>query len=352
MHVTLIEKTSLTGIGSYVANLSRHLAGQVSLEVRTVQKWEVEVLGKRVGGALSPRLLRLDGPIPDHTDLVHATSSLSFPRRADVLTIHDLNPLRLPGMPVERALYKMQARRIRRLPAVITVAAAIRDDVIDTYRVDPDRVHAVPLGIDHELMHPGPAVSLDWDGPTVLYVGDYRPYKGMRELIEAAASMGSIHVVRVGPRPFDAYGRACVEAGNRLLGRRFHDLGYVPRTRLRDLYRSSQLLYFPSRFEGFGLPPVEAAACGLQSLVAPTALNRDHLGNAAHYLGPGTTRTKANGTMVEGGRALADALRAGLEEPIPSAHLVREAARFTWQATAKGTLAVYRQALAIKSAAA
>lgn len=354
LRVALIDRPSQTGIGSYVAGLKRQLEGDVAFTVRHVRKWELRLLGRHVGGALTPRLLRLDGLIPGDSDVVHATSSLVLHKHSTVATLHDLNPMLVPGMPVERASYRMQGPRIRRLAAVMTDSEAVRQQVIDTYRADPDKVTAVPLGIDHDLMRPGAAPPLPWQtgmpsptadsGATILMVGDYRPYKGVLDGIRAVSLLPGVHLARVGPPPFDAYGHRCIAEGGRLLGSRFHDLGYVPRPRLRDLYAASDLVLFPSRFEGFGLPPLEAAACGTQSLLADTPLAHETMANAAHYLPVVAPKAARDGSPGVPPQELARAVAQALEQRIPADALVARAARFQWAEAARRVLAIYQGA--------
>src|SRR5690348_1014956 len=153
MRVALLATPSRTGIGSYVAALERHLPAALpdaDFEVCRLRKTELRVMGRKVGGDLSQRLLRFDPPIPQ-ADVVHATSNHVLHRRANVATIHDLNPLLVAGRPVERLLFRSQGPRLRRMRAVMTDAETVRVQAIEVYGLDAARVHTVPLAVDHDL---------------------------------------------------------------------------------------------------------------------------------------------------------------------------------------------------------
>ncbi|MHB8632643.1 MAG: glycosyltransferase [Thermoplasmatota archaeon] len=329
MRVALIEKPSRTGIGSYVSGLQRYLPPDIDVSVCKVWKWEAKLGGLRVGGSFTESLRRLATPIPPDADLVHATSHWTLVGESDVMTIHDFNPLHVPGQPLIALMFRLMAPRIRTLRAVITVSEAVRREAIERYRLDPRRVHAIHQGIGPEWS-PDLSQPLPWDGPTVAYLGDYRSYKGIEATVAAVAKIPGLHLMRMGPPAYGAYSRRVVRQAHALLGSRFHDLGYLPQPAVRQALSQSALLAFPSRHEGFGLPPLEAAACGVPSVLLDTAVNQEIHGLLAHYV------ERASPDV------LSEALRHALRDPIPASALQENAARFSWKRTAERTATLYR----------
>jgi glycosyltransferase involved in cell wall biosynthesis len=222
---------------------------------------------------------------------------------------------------------------------------------IDTFfRVPADRVTVVPNGLDHLRFTPGPQSTARAvvckaqaiTAPFFLYVARLEhPGKNHSQLIAAfnafkAASCSHWKLVLAGS---DWHGAETIHAlidASPFAGD-IHRLGFVPSTDLPDWYRAADVFVFPSLYEGFGLPPLEAMACGCPVLSSSRGALGETVGTAAGMLDPqDVTQIQAQLTRA----ATDDAWR----EQLRFAGLVRSHA-FNWQSTATTTLAVYAQAL-------
>ena len=268
----------------------------------------------RVAYAL-PRLLRRVRPALAH--FLHVVPPWC-PCPA-VLTIQDLSFERDPSMlrPWERLLFRRFVPwSVRRAARVLAISERTKADVAELYGVE---AVVTPLGVDASFA-PGAAPD-----SYLLLVGSVEPRKNPLAAAEAAREVG---------RPLVVAGPVRDEALARELRARGADLrGYVAKDELARLYRGAACLVFPSRYEGFGLPVVEAMASGTPVVAAPDAALREVAGDAAVFAEPG---------------ALADGVRRALaeRERLVAAGLER-ARRFTWEETARRTVAVYREVLGL-----
>ena len=266
---------------------------------------------------LVPRLLRRVRPALAHFQ--HALPLLC-PCPA-VVTVHDLSFERYPRlMPLRRrAIFKVVVpRAARTAAAVLAVSGRTRDDLVDLYGVAPERITVAPHGVD-PAFGPGDGAA----GAYLLFVGAIETRKNPLDAVEAASAVG-LPLVVAGPIRDE---RLAAE-----LRRRGADVrGYVPAAQLAELYRGAACLVFPSHYEGFGLPVLEAMACGTPVVAYPDAALREVAGDAAVFGEPG---------------GLAEAIRRALadRERLVALGLER-ARRFTWEETARRTLAVYREVL-------
>jgi glycosyltransferase involved in cell wall biosynthesis len=261
-----------------------------------------------------PRLLRRLRPALAH--FVH-----SLPLRCPVpavLTVQDLSWERDPkvfGL-WDLVTFKIFVRTsVRRARHVLAISERTKRDLVELYRTPADKITVTPLAPDPAF---APAAQHD---SFLLFVSAIEPRKQPLDAIDAANAVGRKLVV-VGPKK-DAALVAELE-------RRGADVrGYVPKEELVRLYQSAAALLFPSRYEGFGLPVVEAMACGTPVVAAPEPALQEVAGNAAVI-----TDDLAEGVR----RALAD------RERLSAAGLERAKA-FTWRETARLTADVYRRML-------
>jgi len=265
-----------------------------------------------------PRLLR--GLRPALAHFLHAIPP-GCPCPA-VLTVQDLSFERDPSVlrPWERVVFKRVVPwSVRRAARVLAISERTKRDVVELYGVPEERVVVTPLGVD-EAFSPGAAAADSY----VLLVGAIEPRKNPLAAAAAAREAGRPLVV-AGPVRDRALARKLAEAGADLRG-------YVSREELAALYRGAACLVFPSRYEGFGLPVVEAMASGTPVVATPDAALREVAGDAA---------------VFASSDELADAIRRALQERdrLVAAGLER-ARRFTWDETARRTLEVYRELLA------
>jgi glycosyltransferase involved in cell wall biosynthesis len=240
----------------------------------------------------------------------------------------------------------------RRADYIIAVSESSRQDCLSELRIGPERANrvcAVSNGVSDRFMPPaeGPAPRRNPADKTTtrtcLYVGRADPYKNLGGLLRAFAQVHRelpfpLELAIAGPRD-DRYPEAPALA--RELGVESHVVwtGYLSDTELVRRYQTADLLVLPSRYEGFGLPVVEAMACGTPVLCSTAAALREIAGEAALFSDPDDIADMAR------------RMREILTQPDLAARLardgLRQAARFTWTRTATQTLAVYHRAAAL-----
>jgi glycosyltransferase involved in cell wall biosynthesis len=263
-----------------------------------------------------PRLLRRVRPALAH--FVHALP-LTRPCPA-VVTIQDLSWERDPSVMKLRTRLTFKTvvpRAARRAVRVLAISERTKRDVVELYRVAADKVVVTPLGVD-----PAFKPSANGHDSYLLYVGAIEPRKQPLLAADAAQALDRRLVV-VGPTKEQ-------ELADELRRRGADVRGYVSNEELVRLYQQAACLVFPSRFEGFGLPIVEAMACGTPVAAFPDAAVREVAGDAA-VLGEDVTESVRT-ALAQHDRLAA----AGLER----------ARAFTWEETARKTAAVYREAVA------
>lgn len=268
------------------------------------------------------------------------------PRRS-VVTVHDLGYLHWPeAYPRKRwwYLHLSTLYNARAATLVLADSAATRDDLVRRYRVDPGKIRVVHLGCGPEY-HPLAAEDMGRvrarygiRGDYVLAVGTIQPRKNLARLVQAfrqvRAELGDGYQLvlagQAGWRSEEVY----LEAA--LLGDAVRFLGYVPAEHMPTLMGGAAVLAYPSLYEGFGLPALEAMACGTPVVASNASSLPEVVGDAGLLVPP---------TDV---RALAQALVAVLSDEQLQAKLRRaglaRAQQFSWRRCAEATLAVLEEA--------
>jgi glycosyltransferase involved in cell wall biosynthesis len=351
------------GIGRYARELARALPAAAPEWSFLALSWTGvgEALGLRDVRCASPRRgigwtdrLLLPGLFRSHgIDLYHATA-YALPAGGVagtrlVLTIHDLVAELFPealGFR-HRLAFRRTFRSASAAERVITVSRTTRRDLLARHALAPERVVAVPNGVASSFRAPGHGVGgSGFPSPFLLYVGGLDPLKNVTLLLDvierARARSIDVHLVIAGEEGPRRAALAAAAAGRRL-DDRVHAVGHLEDARLAAAYRDALAFVFPSRYEGFGLPPLEAMASGCPVISSPAGALREVLGDAANLRDP---------SDVEG---WVEAVGSLLHDPAARRALVEagtlRAAGFTWERTARETLAVYREALAGAAAA-
>ncbi len=297
-----------------------------------------------------PRLARRYG-----IEVLHVPSyrRMLWPRPcALVSTIHDLAPFYLAGKYDRARMFygRVVARRLaQRQDEVVAVSRATARDVQSLFRVPAGRISVVPNGIDHVRFRPGSqarareAVGAQrrLTDPFFLYVARLEhPAKNHAGLIDAfnrfkGATGSPWRLVLAGG---DWHGAKTIHglAHASPFSRDIELLGFVPPANLPDWYRAADAFVFPSLHEGFGLPPVEAMACGCPVLASMAGALEEIVGGAAGRLEP----HDIGQMQAQLTRAAADH---GWRDRLRVAGLAR-ARDFDWATTAEATLGVYARA--------
>ena len=263
-----------------------------------------------------PRLLRQLKP-----ELAHFQHALPLGWTGrTVVTLHDLSFETDPtsmGL-VDRITFRLVVpRAARRADHVLVVSERTRRDVEQHYGLPAAKVTVTPNGVDP---HFAPGGS---HGDFLLFVGAIQRRKDPLAALAAARAVG-MRLVVVGPEKEPALAAELLAGGAELRG-------YVDKDELAELYRGAAALVLPSRFEGFGLPVLEAMACGTPVVAAPEPALREVAGDAAVYAENGDFAGAVR-------RALADRERL-------SASGIERAKLFSWEETARRTAEVYRKVL-------
>jgi len=332
-----------TGDETYVRGLLGELAGAEGLRLAAVSRRpelvpdgiepvelpaRSQVLRMAVG---MPRLLRRLRPA-----VAHFQHSLPLACRCPaVVTVHDLSFERDSAMMGlrDRLIFRtVVPRSARRAARVLAVSELTKRDLIELYGIPDGKIVVTPNGVDPAFTPDGPSPNGE---PYALFVGALQPRKDARIAIEALALLGdrAPKLVVVGK---DKGGRGEAErtATQNGLAGRVEFRGHVPQEELAALYRGATCLLFPSRYEGFGLPVVEAMASGTPVVATAAGAVPEVAGDAAILV------DDRNAVAFAGGieRAIAD------RERLVAAGLER-ARRFTWAETARRTLDTYRSLL-------
>lgn len=268
-----------------------------------------------------------------------------------VVSVHDLSFEHLPQTFLRRSRTQLRLtvrHSARRADRILTLSEHTRSDVIETYKIDPAKVTAIPLAAP---AHFGPVTddkelqrvrhNYGIDGDYVLTVGSIQPRKNLVRLINAYAALRGAHtgnrspkLVIVGKRGwlFDETLRALETTG---VKDSIVLTGYVPERDLPPLYSGALCFVYPSYFEGFGLPPLEAMKCGAPVIVGNATSLPEVVGDAGLKVDPFDV----------------SAIAGAISELINNSELRRElsvkglkrAELFDWRQTARQTLMVYEQ---------
>lgn len=349
-----------TGIGRYTEQLLAGLAALAPQERLTVGATAFTLRGAgRLAAAVPPGVATHSVPVParllrtawTYTDLppvsllagrsavFHGTNFVLPPTggAAGVVTVHDLAYLVLPDTvdATSRALRELVPISLRRAAMVLVPSLATAAAVQDAYRIADDKIAVTPLGVDRRWLTSapaGPAELRAWGLPErfLLFVGTREPRKDLRTLLAAHAAAERADpdtppLVLIGP---DGWGDEPRPASSVLLA------GYQPQTRLPAIVAAATALVLPSRYEGFGIPALEALAAGTRTIVSDLPVLAEVTGGHADTFDVGDVD------------ALAELLITTTQEaPQPVRDARRDwAARWQWESTARSTLAAYRRA--------
>ncbi len=283
-------------------------------------------------------------------DLYHATNLVLPPRRKakGILTIYDLTFILFPGHHGRgmQALTRDIRTYIGRADCIIAISEQTKRDVVALLGVPAERVVVTLLAADERCRVIEDRALVERvvgrygvGRPYILYTGTLEPRKNVPTLIRAfhalKQEMGIPHRLLLAGRKGWLYDEVFAVVKRLGLTEEVIFTGYVPDDDLPHLYNGADLFVYPSLYEGFGLPPLEAMACGCPVVTSNTSSLPEVVGNAGLMVDP----TRVDDLAEAMGRILGDAsLASDLR-----AKGVSRAAHFSWQRCAAETMAVYRQ---------
>ncbi len=323
---------------------------QSPANLHTIRSWRYPlVMGQPA--PFVPAILPLESAVGP-ADLFHGTA-YCLPRRCRipmVATVHDLALLRHPelGNSSLRAMVTNAVHAFSRADRLIAVSRATRDDLVELCGIDRDRIDVVANGCASFFAPLPPEQARETiqrevkiSGRYLLHVGTIEPRKNLPRLIKAYArlrreSKVPHKLVLAGANGWEPL-RLDRLAANEGVADRVLFPGRVPQDLLRPLYAGADVFVYPSLYEGFGLPVLEAMACGTPVVTSNVSALPEVAGGAAVLVDPGSVTD------------IAAAIQGCLQDRDHAQKVARKglarAAEFSWSATARATLATYRRVL-------
>ena len=361
-----------TGVGYYTEHLLQHLAREAAgHEITVISNRPVDTTvplppSVRVLASSTriPRMVWMQTLAPRmvrqlRADIVHFTNGMvPFASTVPtVVTIHDMSLTLLPQYHpprrvfLNRPLVDLAARRSTR---IITVSESSKRDIVRLYRLDPQFVQVVHEAAAPAFRRVTDAVELDrvrrryqLRERIILYVGTIEPRKNLPLLIEGFArrrNSGELPHQLVCVGPYGWLSRDIEDLIERLnVEDAIQFTGYVPFEELPALYSLAEMFVFPSIYEGFGLPVIEAMACGTPVITGNVAALAEIAGQAVEHVDrPDADTLGAAMVALANNRVRREQL---------AAHGVRRARTFSWARAARETLKIYWQAVSGEAAA-
>lgn len=260
-----------------------------------------------------------------------------------IITLYDLSFLRHPEWhPIDRVRYfeKFCLKKLSRAEAIITISEFIRKEILDLLNIDPTKIHVTPLGVDRNF-HPGRDRLENLRERYILFLGNLEPRKNLTMLIKAYQSL---------PKPLRGRYPLVIAGATGWGPKEFQKVlylsqknekpiftGYIPQSILPHLYRGASLFVYPSLYEGFGLPVLEAMASGVPVIASNSTSLPEVVGDAGLLVDPcDVDRLKeAMIQILEDEKKRREMVERGMAR----------AKIFSWEKCAQGTLAVYKKVL-------
>lgn len=351
-----------TGLGRYATALAEAL-GQLGVAVRpgSVQNplpvaltRLLTLTGRDAEAFFNNYGVRAELP---PADLYHLTSEYHAPllkRRGHIPTVVTVNgflsfllrrrpALRMKGSPVEALLDRLVIRGLRKADALIAVSAYLKSQLVNQVGLSQESIHVVHEGVDTRVFSPRPVSAEVWaryrlpaGRRWLLYVGSEQPRKNFVALVQAFAELRrtrrDLGLLKVGdPEIADQRQRAISVAAQLGVLQDIHFIGHAAKD-LPDLFNMADVFVFPSLCEGFGLPPLEAMACGTPVVCSNAASLPEVVGDAGVLCEPNAPALAgAMSRVLDNAGYASELVQAGL----------RRSTEFSWQRVAEATKLVY-----------
>jgi glycosyltransferase involved in cell wall biosynthesis len=356
------------GVGTYIRNLLRHLSrlDHSTEYVVLCRKADTEHVGQlgenfRAVPETSPGYsIREQITVPldlrrERVDLFHSPHYVLPPLTPckSVVTIHDCIHLRFPQYLPNRLGYAYARGALwiatHRSSRIVTVSEASKRDILEYFRVPPEKIDVIYNGIDERFGEPPPEDDVarvreryQLDDPFVLYAGNIKPHKNLERLIEAfhtlrRSGFDQIKLLIIGDE-ISKYATLRHAVHRHKLHKHVRFFGFVPDSTLAILYRLAGVFVFPSLYEGFGLPPLEAMASGTPVITSNVSSLPEVVADAALLIDPYEPDSIADAIR----RVLTDER---LREDLRQRGLER-ARHFSWDRSIRRVREIYDEVLA------
>lgn len=281
-----------------------------------------------------------------HADYVDAASALfwaGIPKGANLfVNVHDAIPFIFPSDNVAFQNYKQQLNFVKkRATKIIVVSEQSKRDLVKYAEIEPEKIEVIYNGINHDLFYPD-EVKKNNKVFTIRYVGGLSvPHKNTEALIEVAKvleqkgykfrmEIGGGHPEKTNlPLLVEKYGLKSV-----------HFVGFIPDADIRSFLSEADLFLYPSNYEGFGFPPLEAMACGTATISSNAGSLGEVLGNGAFTVAPKIPH-------------FVSAIESVIQNPILKYYFermaVRQASKYTWEKSAEAHLNLFLEASVLNS---
>ncbi len=277
-----------------------------------------------------------------HLPNQHFARYALFLKNKFIVTVHDLIRLYFGFAKEtisERILLKLDIWCTKRASHIIATSQNTKNDLITYLKIPDERISVIYNGVDHSIFKPYDMKLLD--KPYILYVGSERPRKNLGRMFEAFAKLRKdfpeLKLVKIGaPGRSEKYRRDTMRnLGSLGITGGVIFIDHIPELDLAYYYSSAALLAYPSLYEGFGLPPLEAMACGCPVVTSNTSSLPEVVGDAGIMVNPYDSDSLAQAMReVLTNRELRDKMvRKGLEQ----------SKRFSWEKAATETMEVYEK---------
>ncbi|MGC9962518.1 MAG: glycosyltransferase family 1 protein [Acidimicrobiales bacterium] len=356
-----------SGIGVFAANIIDGLALRDDLELTAFAvSWRGRKLlpsslptGVRCSlrpmpaGVLQAAWARFDGPVIERftgpVDVVHGTDFVVPPARraAEVVTVPDLTCVRFPEWcePVSLRFPLLIRRALRRGAIVHTCSEIVAAEIVEHFRAPPELVKVVALGVSAAGAsgRPGTRAPSPPSRPYILGIGNIEPRKDFPTLVRAFECLAGDHpdleLVIAGARGWGEDALRAVIDQSPYAGR-IRQLGWVTDEQRAKLLAGASVLAYPSLYEGFGLPPLEAMSAGVPVVASTAGSLPEVLGDAALLVPPGDRDALASG--------LSDVLERPEERRRLTEAGTARAAGYTWERCVAGLASLYADAVAAR----
>lgn len=219
-----------------------------------------------------------------------------------VATVHDVFHLAMPqfvGGPHKRLYAKLMFHEVaKRTRHIICVSQFTKQELMKYTGVNEEKISVVYNGVDEFWRLPLEQKKREYDRPYILYVGNVKPHKNLRRLVQAFQSIADQipqDLIIVGKKEGFITGDSEVAKLAEMMGERIHFTGFVSNEELKNYYHYADLFVFPSLYEGFGLPPLEAMSAGCKNVaVSNISVLKEIYGDSVVYFDPEDITSIAN----------------------------------------------------------